>query len=360
MSAVRQLSLEELEGFSKQKPQKIPISFSDLTPSEYFFSYIEPLLLRGQVVSKTHPMFARNLSQSIQIRTMDDTGNRETQMPLTSFLLRREKDGVVSWHEAYLLADPKEIDEPYNRALMAQHFHDPILRDAFFRTVNPNEAAKEALRRFNMLIADIGMKLTRNLISEADVSGGDYVGMNMWLNDGGKFNGSYRLRSEEGQGHIADPKRDDNGDLRIVLPVSSPINWIASWGKFPIAGGVRDIFGRSGDGAIAAYIRTVENGQERAPVLEIFEAYKAVKSGLVVLEGQGLKADELARQREALIIQNFFDVKPETGALSAKFDVYGMKRGFLNANYTPFDVVSDERVNSILTKMGRPSGRTLG
>jgi len=213
-----------LSRFIKEEPRQIPVNFENLTPQQYLFDYIEPLLKRGVVMAKTRSPLASKIGHA-SIITLDDLKHVETSVNIHAMMPIKKGGEIIGWEPAFLIADPSELDDVCSRALIAQHIIDPAAKMAFFMNFLADPKA-ESERRFTVLRDHVGMQMGRQMVSSGEVCSGAYAGPNLWLNGEGKFRSSYVVEpgATLSKPFWALPNRENNGDLRLVLPVSKAIN----------------------------------------------------------------------------------------------------------------------------------------
>lgn len=153
----------------------------------------------------------------------------------------------------------------------------------------PNEIGR------NLVVKDIAKNWGGKIVRERDLESPDFKGPGLWTNKKGAFEGDYMKADPsdvKSSLYVPDPNA-----YRVTLITETAIKMPVQWGDFTVEAG----------GAIAVREKDI-------PALA--EALQSIRDGKATAE-------------EALY------AKDKEGKSVAKFDIYGMMPGFLEASYKP-------------------------
>lgn len=147
-------------------------------------------------------------------------------------------------------------------------------------------------------------------LAQQDLRAVDYKGPDLWVMEGKKFRAEYEPDPVEKNKY--QPNEEARTAPRQCLTVTEDIEFPVQWGTFIVETG----------GAIATRV---------SDLAAIQTALTDIAQNIKSLEAQNLPPEELKETSRALIRQTLYK---EDG--TTRFDIYGMKPGFLEKNYDPF------------------------
>lgn len=166
----------------------------------------------------------------------------------------------------------------------------------------------------SLVLQDIMNAYVRRMMEEDDINRPDFNGPGIWTTKAKSFESDYARRPQTDESAARPDLYDpDPAAFRLCLPCDKAMILPTTWGSYPMKPG----------GTLA--IRESDVPALKAALDDIAAGRKTATEALFVKSGK-------------------------SGALRARFDIYGMEPGFVDANYQPVPL----RLETC-TLLGRPS-----